>query len=511
MTARVTRGYDHRGQKRGRTISAQLTSSVSASPFVKRSPLHLFPFWNRRSIRTQLLLIVGLIDVIALVLAGTVAILRVRTQTGVEMAASMRLAEALVGDVANLTRHELPAEQFLSGLPAQLRSIRHVRITVKDARGAPVAVTPPLESAAGAGRASAPAAFAALVAPAIEFHELLVVADGRHIGAVEIVGEPGDEIAEFWENAVAVGILVFVLNVAMMCILYVLFGRVLDPLSALATGLSELGRQNYKVRLPKPRADELSAITDHFNVLASTLQTVRAENLQLSRQLITAQDDERRRTALELHDEVGPCLFGLKANLSSIGSAVSALPEKASLSVVDRLRDIHAIIDHLQAINRSMLERLRPMALGHVPLKDIVSRLVDDRARQHSEISFSCNATALRPSYGDSIDLTVYRCVQEGLSNAIRHAQARRIAVEISFADDATRLVLTVSDDGCGIHPGKVAGLGMRGMQERVAGLGGSYAVESKAGVGTCVRVSVPLVDAAKITPKACGTNRETT
>ena len=297
----------------------------------------------------------------------------------------------------------------------------------------------------------------------------------------------------------------------MMCILYVLFGRVLDPLSALATGLSELGRQNYKVRLPKPRADELSAITDHFNVLASTLQTVRAENLQLSRRLITAQDDERRRTALELHDEVGPCLFGLKANLSSIGSAVSALPEKASLSVVDRLRDIHAIIDHLQAINRSMLERLRPMALGHVPLKDIVSRLVDDRARQHSEISFSGNATALRPSYGDSVDLTVYRCVQEGLSNAIRHAQARRIAVEISFADDATRLVLTVSDDGCGIHPGKVAGLGMRGMQERVAGLGGSYAVESKAGVGTCVRVSVPLVDAAKITPKACGTNRETT
>jgi hypothetical protein len=69
------------------------------------------------------------------------------TQTGIEMAASMRLAEALVGDVVNLTHHELPAEQFLSELPAQLRSIRHVRITVKDAGGAPVAVTPPVESA----------------------------------------------------------------------------------------------------------------------------------------------------------------------------------------------------------------------------------------------------------------------------------------------------------------------------------------------------------------------------
>jgi two-component system sensor histidine kinase UhpB len=287
----------------------------------------LRPLWDQRSIRAQLLLIVALIDVIALLLAGTVAVLRVRTQTRIEMAASLRLAEALVGDVVNLTRHELPVEQFLSELPAQLRSIRHVRITVKDAGGAPVAVTPSVESA-DAGRASAPAAFAALVAAAIEFHELPVVADGRRIGAVEIAGEPSDEIAEFWENAVAVGVLVVLLNVAMICILYVLFGRVLDPLSALATGLSELGRQNYKVRLPKPRAVELSAITDHFNALASALQTLRSENLRLSRRLITAQDDERRRTALELHDEVGPCLFGLRANLSSIASAVSALPER---------------------------------------------------------------------------------------------------------------------------------------------------------------------------------------
>jgi glucose-6-phosphate-specific signal transduction histidine kinase len=55
-----------------------------------------------------------------------------------------------------------------------------------------------------------------------------------------------------------------------------------------------------------------------------------------------------------------------------------------------------------------------------------------------------------------------------------------------------------------------VAGLGMRGMQERVAGLGGNYAVESKAGLGTCVRISVPLADPDKITPKACGANGET-
>ena len=59
--------------------------------------------------------------------------------------------------------------------------------------------------------------------------------------------------------------------------------------------------------MPRPQAREFAAITDHFNALARALETARTENLRLNRQLITAQDDERRRTALELHDEVGPC------------------------------------------------------------------------------------------------------------------------------------------------------------------------------------------------------------
>ena len=141
----------------------------------------------------------------------------------------------------------------------------------------------------------------------------------------------------------------------------------------LAAGLSALKRQSYDVRMPKPQARELAVITDHFNALARALETARTENQRLNRQLVTAQDDERRRTALELHDEVGPCLFGLKANASSIASVAAELPEKAKVGIVERLRDTVAIVDHLQAINRSMLERLRPMALGHVPLKPSLS------------------------------------------------------------------------------------------------------------------------------------------
>jgi len=320
-----------------------------------------------------------------------------------------------------------------------------------------------------------------------------VIVGGERIGAVAISGEPGDEIAEVWDNAVALGTVALLLNVAMIGILYVLFGRVLDPLNVLAGGLSELERRAYNVRLPQPQTRELGEIAERFNALALALETVRAENLRLNRRLISAQDDERRRTALELHDEVGPCLFGLKANASSIANAASDISEKARRSVVERARDILAIIDHLQVINRSMLDRLRPMALGHVPLSEILHELVQERARQQPQMAFTFAAQGLMPSYGDSIDLTIYRCVQESLTNAIRHAKASHVTVEAAAENGGARLVLTIRDDGCGIAPGTPPGFGIRGMQERVAGLGGSYGVGSEDGHGTCVRIAIPI------------------
>jgi two-component system, NarL family, sensor histidine kinase UhpB len=458
-------------------------------------PLAARGVWRGRSLRAQLLVIFVLIDVAALVLGGGIAVVRARAQTRVEMAASIHLAEALVGDAAALAHQQLSAEQFLANLPLQLRSIRHVRIEVKDEAGVPIRGTPSTD--VGAGRGAAPRWFAQLVAPPVDVRDVPVVINGSKVGEVEIAGEPGDEIAEFWENAAAMAGTVTVLNMAMLAILYVLFGRVLGPLTALAEGLSDLKRQTYDVRMPNPQARELAAITEHFNALAGALETARTENLALNRQLITAQDDERRRTALELHDEVGPCLFGLKANASSIATA-AALPEADRRAIAARLHDSVAIIDHLQAINRSMLERLRPMALGHVPLNDMLGELVHEQERRHAHISFRLSAAHMERSYGDSIDLTLYRCLQESLTNAVRHAQARHVTISL-HAESERMLVLTVRDDGCGIHPGKVAGFGLRGMQERVEGLGGRYTIDSEPGNGTCVRVTLPLAEAGNV------------
>ena len=123
-----------------------------------------------------------------------------------------------------------------------------------------------------------------------------------------------------------------------------------------------------------------------------------------------------------------------------------------------------AIIEHLQAINRSLLNRLRPMALGHVPLRELLSELVRERARQHPQIAFSFAADELMRSYGDSIDLTIYRCIQESLTNAIRHAQPKQVGIELGEVSDASSdedhaLALVVRDDGRGIDPDDADGL----------------------------------------------------
>jgi two-component system sensor histidine kinase UhpB len=143
-----------------------------------------------------------------------------------------------------------------------------------------------------------------------------------------------------------------------------------------------------------------------------------------------------------------------------------------------------------------MLERLRPMALGHVPLKDILEQLVGERARQAPQTSFVLRAQGLAPSYGDSIDLTVYRCIQESLTNAIRHAQAKHVAIDIHDDSAAALLKVKVQDDGRGIAVGAPAGLGIRGMQERVEGLGGHFSLDSATGRGTCISISIPIGDA---------------
>jgi len=476
-----------------------------------RSMVPAHAYWRARTLRTQLLILFILIEVIAAAVAGAVSIFNARSATRVEIAASMELAELWVKEAVLLAQRETPADRFLADLSSQLRRARHVRIEVRDAAGnvlevRPAAVVP----APGGGEteapttwllslvsAPAPAWFAALIAPPTERRVVPVVVQGIRIGSVDVVSEPKDEIGEKWETTALLGAVGLGVTLAVTGLLYLLVGRVLKPLTGLAAGLAELEHRHYRVRLERPQPAELAIITDRFNALAEALEATLAENQSLNRRLITAQDDERRRTALDLHDEVGPSLFGLKAHAASMAKAAEALPEGAAADMKERVRDLNAIIDHLQAINRGMLNRLRPMSLGQLPLADVLSELVSGRAREYPQIRFSFASEGIERSHGEPIDLTLYRCIQEGLTNVIRHAEATSVDVRISAMPGGSAaeavVMLTVRDDGRGIDPLAPKGLGSLGMKERVEGLGGNYTIESERGRGTSLRVVIPL------------------
>jgi two-component system sensor histidine kinase UhpB len=448
--------------------------------------------WHRSSIRTQLLIIVLVIELAAALVAGAVTVLKARTSTRVEIEASMRLAQLFVTEALRLVRDDTPVQHVLSDVPLQAHLPRHVRISVHDMADVPVAQIP--ASTGSTGRAPAPAWFQALIAPAIERHVIPITAHGQQIGSVVIVSEPKDEIAEVWENTVALALVALAVTAAVMAALYVLFGRALAPLTGLARGLTDLEHRDYAVRLPVPETREFVALATRFNALAQTLESARAENVRLSQRLITAQDDERRNIALELHDEVGPSLFGLKAIATSIGTIATDSLDAMRQIASERVGDMLTIIEHLQTINRGLLNRLRPMALGHVPLQDLISQLIRDRAREHAQIRFALDAANLARTYGDTIDLTIYRCVQEGLTNAIRHAASKQIVVRLAQADgEAPQLVLKIEDDGQGMGCNAPRGLGVAGMAERVRALGGQFAIEPRPGGGTVVRAVIPI------------------
>jgi len=458
---------------------AERTGLAAVSP--RGATFGALAAWHRLSLRAKLLLVFILVDVVAGFVIGGVTIMRARTSTRVEIAASMALAETLVAEAIG-TSNQQTIRSLAERAPRQ-RLMRHIRLSVRNAAHLPVTIGPQHEEGSDVARSHAPAWFEALIAPPVERRDLPIVVNGQTVGSVLITGVADDETAEAWESFVALTLVGAGLNIAVIMLLYALFGRVLEPLTKLATGLRDLESRNYGVRLARPDGRELGAIAERFNSLAQALDALRAENSDLHRRLITAQDDERRLTALELHDEVGPSLFGLKANAASI---VAHAPAS---DLAERAREMLTIIDHLQATNRNLLNRLRPMALGQIPIGELLAELVRDRARRHAAIQFDFAPASVQPTYGEPVDLTVYRCAQEALTNAIRHAAATRI--EVTLRESGSLLTLRVQDNGRGIGPARI-GRGLAGMQERVRGLGGHCAVQDAADGGTCVAIQIP-------------------
>jgi two-component system sensor histidine kinase UhpB len=144
------------------------------------------------------------------------------------------------------------------------------------------------------------------------------------------------------------------------------------------------------------------------------------------------------------------------------------------------------------------------MALDHLPLSEVLDGLISEFQRHGSVPKITLAADNLAARYNDAVNITIYRCVQEGVTNALRHARAssleivlREVPVDgrmLGSGNSQALLHLTISDDGTGTSPSDGRGLGLTGMQERVRALGGTVSIgPNSKGEGTCLTVRIPV------------------
>jgi len=250
------------------------------------------------------------------------------------------------------------------------------------------------------------------------------------------------------------------------------------------------------------RARELAEeITARHSAEVQNLRML-AQNRLLAQQLIALQEQERRRLAQELHDEIGQYCVAIKVDAASIAhDTQGSLPEAHASA-----QSISQTASHLHAVVRGMLERLRPTALDDLGLHDCLQVLTSAWSRRHH---LPCtlhveglpgDAHDLDPlrDLGEALNITLYRLVQESLTNVAKHAGARQVQVTLRRNTPTAQVQLTVHDDGCGIDDERRnTGLGLLGMRERCHALGGTLVVRRLPTGGTAVEASFALAAAA--------------
>jgi signal transduction histidine kinase len=206
----------------------------------------------------------------------------------------------------------------------------------------------------------------------------------------------------------------------------------------------------------------------------------------LSAQLITAQEDERRRVSRDLHDDVGQIVTAMSLDLQRAGQA--AEPEKQQELIGRALRNSDKLLERVHEMSTS----LRPTILDDLGLKEAVQSLLGDYERAtgvvpRAELHFQ------RVDIPPVVSENVYRILQEALTNVAKHARTAEVEVGLHVTDAGADL--TVRDEGVGFAPEAQGGkrLGLLGMRERAELLDGTFAVKSQAGRGTEIAVTIPM------------------
>jgi two-component system, NarL family, sensor histidine kinase UhpB len=448
--------------------------------------------WQKLSLRARLNVLLALILTLGLVINIARLVREAGPRVQAEDQSVIRLAREFIGTLVVSLNETPDPDARLSRIIQDLNQLRHVSITRQDG-----AVKSATADGSGDGRepSSVPAWFVALVHPEKTAVAVPISIHGK-LESLVITSHPNDEMNEIWDGIVTQLQVGSAIAAALFLITMMVVSRALAPIQSLSQAMKNISAGRYDTRVTPGGPPELAAICTKLNHLAATLGDAVEERRQLAERAVSLQDAERKEIARELHDELGPYLFALRAHVSSLMRIADM--REPDTGVMRKHGDaILEQVNALQQFNRRVLERLRPMGLAELGLRDAIGALVGLWRESHPGVMIETAISQSLGETGETADLTIYRTVQEALTNVFRHASATSVNVTIEPAKQLAGVgrgcaLVRVRDNGSGLKPDTRLGLGLTGMRERIAALGGMLTVGSSDG-GVVVEALVPI------------------
>jgi two-component system sensor histidine kinase UhpB len=448
-------------------------------------------------LRTRLNLVVAVLTAAFVIVLISAEIQATRSSIREEIEAANRVAAQLLGRLAYIYSSEGGPELVLPFLQ-QLGHVRANDLVLRDTDGHILYRSPPPTYKAGR---EAPAWFVEIMSPQPAKYTFSLP------GGAELSVEANSSRAllDAWDGLTRLLVLAVALLIIFNALAFWSVDRALAPFPVIADGLQRIQQGDLAFRLPALKGFEASAIGAAFNRMAQAVQDkVQAEKkaheaetrLDERREmaLLVEQrvEEERRLIAHELHDEFGQSVTAIR----SLAIAIAAQGGARDPPTGEAARLIAEEAARLYDAMHGLIPRLMPLSLDTLGLADTLENLVRDWQRRNPAIQLSLEHDLSAP-LGPSVTLAIYRVVQEGLINALRHAQAARVAIDVQ--SDAQRIVVTVADDGIGMpaqgsQPGH---FGLRGLSERVAHLGGSLSISPSEPHGVRLIAQIPLASGA--------------
>ena len=439
----------------------------------------------RLSLKSRLLLIITTVLLLAVSVSGVLTIKNARESIRAEIASTSDLVRELIRDelgvLPNIAHGDVIREIY-----EILQEVRHIHVILGGAPDIPAGERNMLIP-------EVPAWFSALVYPRDISAELLTIKGAKPPGNLVIYSDPADEIRELWREIMPLGLTMGISLIVLLSLIYLVIRVSLNPLQDLLAGFERVEKGEYGVTVNENVVTELSQINRKFNQLTDVLKKTKEANRQLNRKLVDLQEDERKFLAHELHDEMSPYLFQIRVDTTAVANTID-IGDKAGLrKTLDSINDTAA---QLQERVRRTLEQLRPIVLDDLGLHEALTDLVRMRQAEHPAVNWKVTIDNLERCNDDTLKVSVYRTVQECLTNIIKHADANIAWICVKIVEQANNsgVRITIEDNGKGLREEEKPGLGLAGMRERAEALGGWLKLKPRPGGGLRVESHLPFL-----------------